>query len=179
MGERTIEAEGSIFFEDVTNNLKACIIFSSYKKSGFWKKVETGLKDEFYGLIYECTPITNLHASAKLLFSKSSEDVKDLKSLKDIVKSVCEIKGSWLRHLIIGDKEYWNIEIDNPERQIPALEDVCPSDWRYREDLLWLKYNYMTIAQKWKIRMEEQQRLDRKNRLLAEKERQKAGKKKK
>lgn len=146
MGDRTIEAAGSVFFEDVTNNIKACIIFSSYKKSGFWKKVETGSKDEYYGLIYECSPITNLQASAKLLFSKAAEDVKDLKNLKDVVKPICDIKGSWLKHLVIGDKEYWNLNNDIPFRQIPVTENVCPSDWRFREDLLWLKYNYMTIA---------------------------------
>lgn len=116
MGDRTIEAAGSIFFEDVTNNLKCCIIFSSYKKSGFWKKVETGSKDEYYGLIYECQPITNLQASAKLYFSKQAEDVKDLKNLKDIVRPICEIKGSWLRHLVIDGKEYWNIDREVPWR---------------------------------------------------------------
>jgi hypothetical protein len=30
MGDRTIEAQGSVFFEDVTNNVKAVIIFSTY-----------------------------------------------------------------------------------------------------------------------------------------------------
>lgn len=49
MGERTIEADGSIVFEDLTNNWKAVIIFSTYKKSGFWTVVETGLKDEYVG----------------------------------------------------------------------------------------------------------------------------------
>jgi len=33
---------------------------------------------------------------------------------------------------------------------------VCPSDWRYREDLIWLKYGYQGIAQQWKIRLEVQ-----------------------
>lgn len=42
---------------------------------------------------------------------------------------------------------------------------IVPSDWRYREDLLWLKYNYMKIASQWKVRMEEQQRKDRKIRI--------------
>jgi len=55
MGERTIEAAGHIVFEDLTNNRKAVIMFSTYKKSGFgfWsKKTETGRRDEFTGLIY-------------------------------------------------------------------------------------------------------------------------------
>ncbi len=30
MGDRTIEASGSIVFEDLTNNVKAVVIFSTY-----------------------------------------------------------------------------------------------------------------------------------------------------
>lgn len=65
MGDRTIEATGSITFEDITNNIKAVIIFSTYSKTGFWRKTESGKKDEFVGLIYHCQPILNLNASAK------------------------------------------------------------------------------------------------------------------
>ena len=64
-GERAVEADGSTFFEDLTNHRKACIIFSTYKKSGFFKKKESGCKDEYNGLIYNCTPILNHDASAK------------------------------------------------------------------------------------------------------------------
>ena len=42
IGERTVEADGSIQFEDLTNNRKAVIKFSTYKKSGFWSKKESG-----------------------------------------------------------------------------------------------------------------------------------------
>jgi hypothetical protein len=59
MGDRTIEAIGSIFFEDLTNNRKAAVIFSTYKKSGFWKKKESGRRDEYTGIIYKCEPIRN------------------------------------------------------------------------------------------------------------------------
>ena len=52
MGDRTIEADGNIFFEDITNNYKACIVFSTYKKKGFFKKTESGKKDEYVGMIY-------------------------------------------------------------------------------------------------------------------------------
>ncbi len=52
MGDRTIEATGNIFFEDLTNNYKAVVIFSTYKKSGFFKKTQSGKKDEYVGLIY-------------------------------------------------------------------------------------------------------------------------------
>ena len=59
MGDRTIEATGHIVFEDLTNNRKAVIIFSTYKKSGFFRKTESGRKDEFNGIIYQCEPINN------------------------------------------------------------------------------------------------------------------------
>lgn len=115
-GDRTIEADGSVFFEDVTNNVKACIIFSTYKKTGFWKKVETGNKDEYYGIIYQCQPIKNIDASAKLLFSKTAEDISDFKQIKDNVKTICDIKGSWLNYLEIDGKKYWDIDENVPDR---------------------------------------------------------------
>jgi hypothetical protein len=52
MGDRTIEGCGNMVFEDLTNNVKAFLIFNTYKKSGFWSVTETGRKDEFLGLIY-------------------------------------------------------------------------------------------------------------------------------
>jgi len=73
MGDRTIEAEGSVIFEDITNNLKTVIVFSTYTKSGFFTTTETGQKDEFIGLIYNCNPI-NPETSYKKLFAKSGAD---------------------------------------------------------------------------------------------------------
>lgn len=96
MGDRTIEATGHIVFEDLTNFNKAVIIFGTYKQSGFFKKTSSGKKDEIVGLIYKCEPINNPTASAKLLYSKNSADITDLKQIKDMVKPICEIKGSWL-----------------------------------------------------------------------------------
>jgi hypothetical protein len=175
MGDRTIEATGHIVFEDLTNNRKAVIIFSTYKKTGFWRKTESGRKDEFNGLIYQCEPIINPTATSKLLYGKNSTDISELKQIKDMVKPICEIQGSWLQSLRIDGKKYWDIDVDIPSRQLPITGPaVLPSDWRYREDLIWLRYNYMKIAQKWKFRMEEQQRHDRRLRLKKREERSKA-----
>jgi hypothetical protein len=41
---------------------------------------------------------------------------------------------------------------------------ILASDWRYREDLIWLKYGHPLIAHQWKVRLEVQQRRDRANR---------------
>lgn len=65
MGDRSIEATGNIFFEDLTNNYKAVVIFSTYHSSGWIKKTVSGSKDEFKGLVYECEPIRNSQASAR------------------------------------------------------------------------------------------------------------------
>lgn len=64
-----------------------------------------------------------------------------------MVKPICEIQGSWLGALQIDGKKYWDINQDEPYRQLPLMgPEVLPSDWRYREDLIWLKYNFMKIA---------------------------------
>ena len=56
---------------------------------------------------------------------------------------------------MIGNKAYWKIERDRPIRVMHQHGNhVLPSDCRYREDLIWLKYNYMLIAHQWKIRLE-------------------------
>jgi hypothetical protein len=70
-------------------------------------------------------------------------------------RKICDIEGSWLRSLKIDGRKYWDIDQDIPERFKPCLDNVAPSDWRYREDLLWLKYDHMKIAAQWKVRMEE------------------------
>jgi hypothetical protein len=65
-----------------------------------------------------------------------------VKSVKDLVKPICEISGSWLKELIIDGVKFWDINEDIPFRQVPMMEDVLPSDWRYRDDLIWLKYKH-------------------------------------
>lgn len=80
------------------------------------------------------------------MYGKNCIEIKDLSKIKDMQKKICDIEGSWLRSLIIDGKKYWDIDEDLPDRFKPLLENVAPSDWRYREDLIWLKYNYMKIA---------------------------------
>lgn len=165
MGDRTIEAHGNVYFEDLTNNVKAVVILSTYKKSGFFKKSESGKRDEYTGVIYQCDPIKDPEESAKQLYGKHAIEIAELSKIKDMQRKICDIEGSWLRSLKIDGKKYWDIDSDTPERFKPVLEGAAPSDWRYREDLIWLKYNYMKIAAQWKLRMEEQQRHDRRLRL--------------
>jgi len=57
MGERTIETVGSTMFEDTTNNRKAVLLMSSYKKTGWIRSTYSGLKDEISGIIYDSDEI--------------------------------------------------------------------------------------------------------------------------
>ena len=117
VGDRTIEATGNLFFEDLTNNRKAVIIFSTYKVSGFFSKTETGKKDEYVGVIYDSEPITDPDSSAKELYGKNAIEIQELNKIKDMREQICEIEGSWLRRLVIDGKPYWNIDEDIPTRQ--------------------------------------------------------------
>lgn len=45
------------------------------------------------------------------------------------------------------------------------VQNPLPSDIRFREDLMWLFYGNEEYAQKWKVKLEKQQRDDRKLRV--------------
>ena len=188
-----------MYFEDLTNNVKAVIAFSTLESKGLMKKKTKGLRDEFRGLIYQCKPFGHLNKTKDLMTRFPTDKIKDVFKLKDKdkVKDVAQIEGSWLRGLTIGGKQYWNMTTDRPcrmksdlavptEQQIEAAlttfaKDASPeyitelakqnggaynpvlrSDWRYREDLIWLMRDHLVFAHKWKLRNEVQQRLDRK-----------------
>ena len=59
MGERIIEACGSIVFQDLKNHLKAVVVLSTFKESGFWSKTQTGSRSAIEGQIYRCNPADN------------------------------------------------------------------------------------------------------------------------
>ena len=131
MGDRTMNVEDAWVYHDETYGYKAVIIFNPIMKSGgkIWGKDEyAGKTDDFRGVIY--------HPDTDKTPSKSYKKFKDI---NDIKEPICYIEGSWIRNLIIDGKEYWNVDGEEyrPWRQIPNKR-VLPSDWRFREDLLWL-----------------------------------------
>ena len=146
-GERTVDVIGSITFEDFTNNRKAVIIINTQKKKSYFSSKTTGSKDCFTGIIYDCKKtLTGDKESVKKNYCKDMKTIDSVDSLKkDVKKQIFEIEGSWLNNCIIDGKTYWDIAYDEPIRQIPDLDKNGPlilsSDWRYREDLIWLKYN--------------------------------------
>lgn len=81
--------------------------------------------------------------------------------MKDLVKEVSNIAGSWIENLIFDNKEIWNINKNPPTRPI-ATKNPIPSDSRYREDLIWLKYGNLDLSEYWKFELEKRQRDDKK-----------------
>lgn len=117
MGERTVEAIGSVFFEDLTNNRKAVLLCNTFKKTGWIRNTSTGCKDHIQGIIYNVKgELTGDKESIRKNYSKDIEFCSDLKHLKDIKEVLCEIDGSWLTHVDISGKRYWDVNVDVPTR---------------------------------------------------------------
>jgi hypothetical protein len=161
VGSRLTFYTGPMRFYDKRNNIKAVVIFDHGYKGGILGSRAKGCKrDEFKGILYKWKADT------------PKKKIKFLKELNDIQEPICEISGSWLSNLKIGDEEFWNINTFTPSRMWYTNSPI-PSDWRFREDLLWLRRNSIPIADVWKVELEIQQRWDRSLREKTAKERDK------
>jgi len=153
MGDRLLKYHRVAKFVDETNKIKAVIKFNADKKKGFFSKKKS---DVFEGKMYHFKV-----GGTKPTFKSNKEASRFEIKYGDLEKEIHPIKGSWLSELQIGDEELWNIEKFRPTRYSP-LGNPLPSDCRFREDLIWLKYGDYKNAEDWKLRLEEQQRYDRK-----------------
>lgn len=73
-----------------------------------------------------------------------------------------EIGGSWTNELVVDGRIEWNKSVKRFAYLL--VKDPLPSDFRFREDLLWLRYGHILHAQKWKLRLEAGYRKERKTR---------------
>jgi hypothetical protein len=80
-------------------------------------------------------------------------------------KKVCDVEGNWLERLLFDGEKAWDANVHQPVFHRFASHPL-PSDWRYREDLIWLAKGNSDFAQKWKHKIENKQREDRKHRGL-------------
>ncbi len=75
---------------------------------------------------------------------------------------ISKIYGSWVKSIGFDDKEFWNV--NNQCYNLLMDYDVLPSDWRFREDLLWIAYGKTDNANAWKSELEQLNRTERKSR---------------
>eukprot|EP00826_Nyctotherus_ovalis_P002050 TRINITY_DN10389_c0_g1_i11.p1 TRINITY_DN10389_c0_g1~~TRINITY_DN10389_c0_g1_i11.p1 ORF type:complete len:455 (-),score=103.04 TRINITY_DN10389_c0_g1_i11:136-1500(-) len=150
VGKRMVYPSGPMTFEDPANGIRALLIFNYGKGRGLFGFRKKGTKiDDFDGIIYYRKQ------------GAAAENVDELKDLKDVSKVIAKVSGSWLKCLKIGDDVLWDIDQVQPD-VVEYTRNPLPSDWRFREDLIWLRRNSMVISQEWKNRLEAEQRRDEK-----------------
>lgn len=151
-GDRTCKYNKYLHFEDKRNRIKAVVKLHEARE----KKPKPTV-DSFYGKIYKYNPEISEGRTKKKL-----DEIN--KNFEDLTEEICEIQGSYLKNLIIGDKEYWNIDKDIPTDYTPVKDPLC-SDSRFREDLIWVKRKNFKFAEEWKLKTEQRQREEKKLRV--------------
>lgn len=136
-------------------------LLGSDKKVGGGGFFSKKISDTFEGKVYYPKSVASISPKKK---DKNKDDMK----FTDLEKEIATIEGSWLEKLVIGGKEVWNINKFVPQRQIAVLNPL-PSDCRFREDLIFLKYNNLPMSEKWKLKLELRQRFEKKIRMEANK----------
>lgn len=90
---------------------------------------------------------------------------------------ISRIKGGFTERILVDDVEYWNSS--QKSYKLKVCDDVLPSDWRFREDLIWFHQGEVNLADDWKGKLEHVQREWRKLREDGQKARAKVMKAKK
>jgi len=138
-GDRTLNWEGEFEFKDQKSGLYGAIRIGDDKNKWAVKKKKMR-KDDFVGKIWEFN------------YAESKQG-----------RALATVTGSWMKKFVaLGDKKekIWQIDRDLPIRHIP-VDIPLPSDWRFREDLIWLSKKNLDYASHWKGRIEARQRADR------------------
>ena len=132
---------------DPSSRLRAIIFYGEKKKLDLIEGSITDIPLNF-------DIIGDLELNKKLSVPKKKKLVeigykdvfKDLKkiNLKTYIKKMSNpkinqtnisISGSWISNLLIDSKEFWNPEMKKFSHNL--VEDPIPSDFRFREDILW------------------------------------------
>ncbi len=147
-GQSRALLKGMYRIEDRTLKLRSVIFFDYGEKKGFISSSKTVPKDFVEGIIYAPTG------------AAFNEDARRVADLDDVKKELARMKGSWLDKFEINSVNYWNIDKFMPE-VLRYSGNPLPSDWRFREDLVWVRHGNVDIADGWKDALEIRQRRDR------------------
>lgn len=160
--KRTVNFADVMTVRDDRNGIYAELVFNPDQRKGFtsyfWSSKTRA--DYFEGVI--CT-YDDIHYKKRRNTKNAPNDY------------LAKIEGHWLEEMRVGGEQYWHIDEFKPYAY-RERKDPLPSDARYREDLVCLKFGDIPEAQVWKEKLENIQRNDRKLRANAEKAR--GGKKK-
>jgi hypothetical protein len=160
---RTFRFDKRGCFVDPENQIKGYFEMGEILKGGKYKSKRA---DTFAGEIFTYDPAKHKG------YGENFKAVQDAFKAKDKVKLLSTIDGGLLESVDFNGVEYWSFDAHKVERALP-IENPIPSDFRFREDLVWLEYGNKEQAQEWKLKLEEIQRWDRALRQEAEKKRKK------
>jgi len=81
-------------------------------------------------------------------YGKDMDIIESLGPIKkEIKEEIGRVEGRFMSYCSIDNTRYFDINEDKPIRQIPNTDNrTLSSDWRFREDLLWLSFNEVLIA---------------------------------
>ena len=149
MGTRGALLKGIGRIEDLTLKLRSVTFYDYGEKKGIISTQKTVPKDWVEGIIYSPTGTA---------FNNTARRIADL---DDVKKELARLKGSWLDKVEINSVNYWDVDKLVPEAMRYASNPL-PSDWRFREDLVWLRRCKYDLADPWKDALEIRQRRDQK-----------------
>lgn len=138
VGARRIVLEDCLYFHYPSQKLKAYVKFGNDKRA-----------DTLEGGIY-----TSNEALVKHQDHFGPNIFPNLKPKRMTTEQqLCKIEGFWLEFVAFDGIKLWTKDQRGYKMQME--EDVLPSDWRFREDLIWLIYGNSVHAQEWKLKLEE------------------------
>eukprot|EP00826_Nyctotherus_ovalis_P054216 TRINITY_DN7088_c0_g2_i2.p1 TRINITY_DN7088_c0_g2~~TRINITY_DN7088_c0_g2_i2.p1 ORF type:complete len:439 (+),score=126.82 TRINITY_DN7088_c0_g2_i2:96-1412(+) len=150
---RRVLVKGPLIIEDKTLKLWSASFFDYGEKKGIISSEKTIPKNECEGIIYVSKNVNGPNRKARRIAD-----------LDDVAKELTRLKGSWLDKLEINSVNYWDIAKAKPMKII-YNSDPLASDWRYREDLIFIRRGDLDNADKWKDALEIRQRRDKKLRV--------------
>lgn len=134
------------------------VYYPNSQLKGLIKVGNKTCQDVLSGGIYWSNPniVLNTNTFKQSLFSSIKE--------KSLIKEKCvsTVSGRLFDSISFDDKEYWNKNYRYFGLMIS--DKPLPSDWIYRDDILWLWRNNSELSMKWKIQLEDVNRADRKAR---------------
>ena len=152
-GTRSSFWKGYLEVIDESINMRSVVFIDIGKKKHYIGSAKTHPRDKIEGIIYESDNI-NISCNSKASRIEDLTDIKEKKSL---------ISGSIFDRIDCDGKNYWHIDKILPLKMI-FDPNPLPSDWRYREDLIFVRRKDFSSADKWKDAIEIRQRRDRKER---------------
>jgi hypothetical protein len=132
----------NIYAVDLSTGTKAFVFYDYGQKKGFFSKKTQISADKVQGIIY--TPDT----AAKPLKKKP----KRVSDLNDVKEKLADISGSWIENVVIDSVEYWDFRKFRPLKLVYTHKPL-PSDWRFREDLIYNIRSMFDYGDDWKDTM--------------------------